>query len=116
MVRYFRNLSIAARITIFASAALVISSAAIGVFAYFLDRSEMTSESSKRALAIAKTAAAALDAQKYAEIMETREINDYYNEYKAFLNRTFEECGVVYLYVIDKDYDSAVVYFAEGYP
>jgi len=111
-----KNLSIATRMTMFALAALVISSIIIGVSAYFIYRGEIVNESSRRALAIAQTVAATLDPEQYVEIMQTKEVNDYHVWYKAFLDETFEKCDLVYLYVIDKDYDSEVVYFAEGYP
>jgi len=116
MAERFKNLSIATRMMMFAQAALIICSVIIGVSAYLIYRGEIINESSKRALAIAQTVAATLDPEQYVEIMKTKEVNDYHIKYKAFLDDTFEKCDLVYLYVIDKDYDTEVVYFAEGYP
>ncbi|MCL2689171.1 MAG: methyl-accepting chemotaxis protein [Chitinispirillia bacterium] len=116
MAGRLQSLSIATRMMMFVQAALIIGSAVIGLSAYYIYRGEIKSEGSKRALAIALTVAAALDPEQYVEIMKTGEVNDYHIRFKEFLDDTFEKSGLVYLYVIDKEYDTDVVYFAEGYP
>ena len=110
------NMSLTKRVTIDVLVAIIVSTMALGVFSYLMVRSKIINESATRALAVAQSVSAALDASQYTEIMSTGKTNAYYENYKAFLDDVFDRTGAVYLYIIDRGYGADVTYFAEGYP
>jgi methyl-accepting chemotaxis protein len=110
-----KKLSLTTKITAFFLVAILVCTVVIGVFAYVLQRDGVISEAGKRALAIADTVVAALDTEQYATIMSTGQTNEYYDDYKAFLDDTLYANRVEYLYILDAAYDDEVTYFAEGF-
>jgi methyl-accepting chemotaxis protein len=109
------NMSLVKRITIDILLAVLICVIPVGIFSYVLHRSAIIEENALKAQNIAHTVSAALDIEQYKEIMSTGVTNDYYDSYKRFLDNTVRGSTIKYLYVLDKNYDSDVTYFAEGY-
>lgn len=86
----------------------------VGVVSYFLNRSSSIEMNSERALGIARTVAAAVDADEFEKIVATGEKTPYWYDYKAFLDDVINKNGLVYLYVLSGYDADEVTYFAEG--
>lgn len=107
--------TLSARITFIVLTALILSTAVIGIFSYILNRQTAIDLNSAKALALAQSVASAVDPEQFAQIMETKQKNEFYQYYKKYLDDVLVKNDLLYLYVLDKKYDENVVYFAEGY-
>jgi len=103
------------RLTVIMIAILLIATSVVGMLSFFLNRQEVITLNAEKALSISKTIAANVDPKQFVQIMQSNEKNDYYEEFKRFLDDTYVKNDLFYLYVIDKKYDENVYYFAEGY-
>lgn len=93
---------------------LVVSTISIGTISYFMNRNDSIQMHGDRALGIARTVAAAVDTDAYAEILSSGQKTEYWHTFKAYLDEVITNNRLVYLYVLH-DYDSEnVYYFAEG--
>jgi len=111
------NLPLTKRVTVDVVLAVLICVVPLLIFAFIIERESIIDASAKNALSVARAVGAALDPEEYKKIMQTGEINDYYTEFKTFIDEVYaRDNNIAYLYIIDKNYDTKVTYFAEGYP
>jgi len=81
---------------------------------YAMNRRDVIALNAEKAQMIAQMVALGTDADQFAAIMQTGEENEYWYQYKDFLNAVMAEESLEYLYVLDKYVDTDVTYFAEG--
>lgn len=106
--------SISAKIILIVLIALIGSMVVVGVIGYVLNRNDAVSLNAQKAVALSNTVASAVDPVEFEKIMETGEKNNFWYTFKEFVDEVAIENDAMYLYVLDKDYDTDVTYFAEG--
>ena len=107
--------SISTKVSTIVLAMVVLSTAVVGIFGYLLYRKDSVAFNADRALSIAQSVASSIDAERFTEIMGTGEKNDYWHAVKGIVDDVKVRTDIKYLYVLDKDYNQDVHYFAEGY-
>ncbi|MDL2294632.1 methyl-accepting chemotaxis protein [Ruminococcaceae bacterium OttesenSCG-928-D13] len=114
MIRKVRQ-SLAIQISAILLCMVVLCAVLVGVSSTILYRGDNVDSNADRALAVAQSVAALVNADKFTEIMASGEANDYWYEVKAILDDIKKRTDVKYLYVLDSNYGDTMTYFAEGY-
>lgn len=107
--------SLALKITILLVVMVVICALLVGFASYWMYRNDNIDSNANRALAVAQSAAAAIDADEFVAIMASGEETDYWYSAKDTLDEIKQRTMVKYLYVLDANYTDSMTYFAEGY-
>lgn len=108
--------SLAHRIAVLALSMVIASTVVIGVFSYFLYRSDAIKTNAEKARAVAIAVAASIDSAQFRQILDTGVKNAYWEEKKTYIEQVMEESALSYLYLMDIDYSDTVQYFLEGTP
>ncbi len=111
-----KAMSLSVRVAIIVLAALIASTALVGVISYAMNRGDAIIYNADKALAVARTLAAAIDPDDFSSIAQSEEKNDAWYTYKALLDTTIVQNDILYLYVVERDNGTELTYFAEGYP
>ncbi len=106
--------SIAKKTTTIFVCMVFVSSLAVGLFGYFLYRGDSIQAGADKALAIADSVAASIDADQFVATLASGEENAYWETEAAYVNDVAARTGTEYIYVLDANYDDQVYYFAEG--
>ena len=86
------------------------------IISHVFHRSDTVSQNAARALDIVRATSVMVDGDSFTEVMQTLEKNDAWYSTKAALDQIIEDTGLVFSYVMDKNYTpSKVTYYAEGY-
>ncbi len=109
-----KNLSISTKLSIVAISAIILCSTVIGIFTVLLYRQQAINECADSAMKVAVSIADFIDADEYIAIMESGETNEYFDKTKKALDNIKTENGIIYLYILDAEYDNYVTYFMEG--
>lgn len=109
-----RTRSLSRQIVLLFVLILVASTVTIGTISYFLNRNEAVAMHSDRALGIARSIAASIDARRYQVVLDSSEKTVYWYDLKAYLDRVITENDLVYLYVLYGHDEADVLYYAEG--
>ncbi len=107
--------SLSAQISLMVVAMVSLAVVLVGVASYILYRKDSIDYSAQRALAIAQSAAAAIDGDSFTAILESGEKTEGWQAAKTTLDNIKKTTGVAYLYVLGSEYSSTVRYYAEGY-
>lgn len=95
---------------------LTISNIIIGTMSYTLYKNQLLKSRAEDAKNVAVAMALRIDGDKFTEIIDTLEKNDYWYEIKAYADRISVEFDTSFIYIIDDYYTDKVTYFAEGAP
>ena len=106
--------SIATKVSVIAFAMMLLVILVIGVVSYRLYRNDAIERNATNALNIAKSIAAGYDPERFDVVATTLEKEGYWSEMKAFTDQVKTNVDVMFIYVLDNDYDSTVSYILEG--
>ena len=80
-----------------------------------IDRwNEVSKSEGRRALTAARIINILLDVEEFQQIMLSGETNEYYYEFKSFLNEMIIETEAMYIYIMSRGDGNNYVYFMEG--
>lgn len=106
--------SLSSRLIFLFLAVLIVSSLSLGLISYYLNRNTSIIQNSDRALGIARTVAASVDADAFSQMVESREKSAYWSEFKSYLDEVITKNNLVFLYALYGHDEENVYYFAEG--
>ena len=109
-------MSLIARITFITLLILILCVSSVGIFSYLMNRNVTVTISGEKALAIAQTVASVVDPENFSETMRTLEKDEHWELVREFTKVVFEKNNLLFLYILDSNYDEEVVYYVEGYP
>lgn len=109
-----RYTSIVTSISILICAMVLISNTVVGVVSYILYRNESVTTHGNEALATANSVAAVIDADKFSEMLEANEDNEYWHEMKAIVNNLLISNQLTYLYILDIEYGASIRYLVDA--
>jgi len=107
--------TISGKISLLTLVMVLLSTAAIGIFSYWLYRNDSIASYGRQAMGIATSTAALIDPAEFTSIMASQEKDDYWYATKKAVDRIKKSTNVVYLYILDSNYSDSFTYFMEGY-
>jgi len=110
-----RNGTIGTKISLIVIVSILISSIIVGTFCYYEYRSDMITQNGERALAIAQSAAAAIDGDKFSDYDRTGITDEYYDQTKAMLSQVKDRNGASFVYAIANTSGDYYKYVVSGY-
>lgn len=102
------------KVVLFIVILLALSNAIIGIMSFILHRDQSIHARSAEAGRVAETLALSINGDRFERIMKTLEKDDYWYEVQSVADSIATNFGTAYLYILDKDYDNEVTYFAQG--
>ena len=113
-MKWFKK-SVAAQLSTLTLAMVLLCAITVGVSSIALYWREASEANAHRAMNIAQTVAANINADEFVKIMQTQEKTDHWYAVKNAIDDVLLRTNAKYLYVIDANYTDSVTYFAEGF-
>jgi methyl-accepting chemotaxis protein len=110
-----KNGSLARRLSLIITGMILVSTVAVSIFGYLLYRAGTVRMGGERALAIAESVAAGIDADSFAQALAAGRPDEQWAAVKRLADGAATNNDVLYLYIVDARYTDAFVYYAEGY-
>jgi len=107
--------SISTSVTILILALVILCGGSIGFMGYMINRNMVINSYATQSMVKAQTIASGINTERFTHIMETGEKDDYWYEIKSFIDRSHEETGVLYLYILFPEYGDEITYFVDAY-
>ncbi len=109
-----KNFSVGTKISMMVLAMIVLSASIIGYFSYYMYKNYSIELTGNKAVGIAQTVSAAIDGDKFEEIVKTKTKTDYYPPMLKMMCDAKQQTQADYLYTMIKNEDN-YEYIAEGY-
>ncbi len=106
--------SLALRVSLFLFLLLLVEALVVGLLGLFFYQRDEVKAHAEAARMIAKTVAAAIDAEEYEVLTQTFEETAYWRELKAFFDETKTSTDAMYLYALDNGTDGDIRFVVEG--
>ena len=106
--------SIGVKVSLMAIAMVLVGTAAVGAFSYFLFRANSVKAHAHNALSIAKVIAPIIDPEDFVSALTTGEKSQKWYDTKAALDKIKINTGAKYIMLLDKNYDTELTYYMEG--
>ena len=100
--------SLALRVSLFLFLLLLVEALVVGLLGLFFYQRDEVKAHAEAARMIAKTVAAAIDAEEYEVLTQTFEETAYWRELKAFFDETKTSTDAMYLYALDNGTDGDI--------
>lgn len=108
--------SISLKITVLLVCMTLLTTVAVGTLGILFYRTDSIDANAERARDIARSVAAAIEADDFLHAIQTLEKDDHWYAVKRMADRVKTETGVEFLYILDVDSSqSTVTYYLEGY-
>ncbi len=107
--------SVSAKLSLLLCLMVLLSSAAVGVFAYVLHRGDAIEDNSREVMSITKAIAAMIDGDKFEQALKSGEKDAHWYALKPVVDEIRRTEDLEYLYILDSSYSDTVRYYMEGY-